>query len=226
MVRLGDWIEMPKYDADGDVIEISLHTVKVQNWNKTISTIPAYSLITESFKNWRGMQEAGGRRIKRSLHIDMTCIRFCTDAMLGKYKKIEYIQEYLDSKEEEIAAYNKKHHIDSSSTANGRHLTNIGLFRAYIERYLKYHPNIHQGMTKLVRQLEPTDKGLPIEIYVFTNNTAWETYEAIQADIFDHIIAVLPEFDLRIFQDPSGNDLMELLNNAPRRPKVHNLGPK
>lgn len=219
MVRIGDWIEMSKHDANGEVIEVSLHTVKVQNWNMTISTIPTHSLITDSFKNWRGMREAGGRRIKRALYIDMKYIRFCTDEMLQRYKKIQYMQEYLEGKEKELAAYHNEHHIDPSHIGNGRHLTNIGSFRAYIERYLNKHPKIHQGMIKLVRQLEPTDKGLPIEIYVFTNTTAWNDYESIQADIFDHIIAILPAFDLRIFQNPSGNDLAEVLAARREQPE-------
>ena len=210
MVRLGDWIEMPKYGADGDVIEISLTTVKVRNWDKTITTIPSYALISESFKNWRGMQESGGRRIKRAVNIDINCIRFLTEEMIERFKKIEYITEYIEQKEKEIAAHNKKHRIDPASIANGRRLTNIGVFRAYVEQYIKHNPNIHQGMTKLIRQLAPTEKGLPIEIYVFTSDTAWGTYEAIQADIFDHILAVIPEFDLRVYQSPSGNDLIQM----------------
>ncbi len=204
MVRLGDWIEMSKYGADGDVIEITLHTVKVQNWDKTITTIPTYSLISESFKNWRGMQEAGGRRIKRSVYIDMTSIRFCTDEMLERFKKIEYIREYLNKKEKELESFNNR--VNPASAVNGRHLTNIGTFRAYVEQYLRNNPNVHHGMTKLVRQLEPSEKGLPIEIYAFTSDTAWENYEAIQADIFDHILSVIPEFDLQIYQSPTGHD--------------------
>ena len=207
MVRLGDWIEMPKYSADGDVIDISLHTVKVQNWDRTITTIPTHALVSESFKNWRGMQESGGRRIKRSLYVDMTSIKFCNNEMLERYKKIRYIQKYIEDKNKEIEEYNRTHYMDSSNVVNGRHLTNIGTFRAYIEHYLKNHPQVHEGMIQLVRQLDPTEHGLPIEIYVFTNNTAWVDYETIQADIFDHILAVVSEFDLRIFQSPTGHDL-------------------
>ncbi|RCX13224.1 miniconductance mechanosensitive channel [Anaerobacterium chartisolvens] len=210
MVRLGDWIEMPKYGADGDVIEISLHTVKVQNWDKTITTIPTHALISESFKNWRGMEESGGRRIKRAIYIDMASIKFCTEEMLERYEKITYIREYIQNKTGEIEQYNKKHNIDFSNVVNGRHLTNIGTFRAYIENYLNNHPKIHRGMIRLVRQLSPTENGLPIEIYVFARDTAWVSYEAIQADIFDHILAVIPEFDLRIFQAPSGHDLRQV----------------
>ena len=210
MVQIGDWIEMPKYGADGDVLEISLHTVKVQNWDKTITTIPTHALIADSFKNWKGMQEAGGRRIKRSIHIDTTSIRFCDEEMLERYSKIQYIKQYIEGKLEEIKAHNDMHGIDSTNIVNGRHLTNIGTFRAYIGHYLKNHPQIHKGMLQIVRQLEPTENGLPIEIYAFTNNTAWAVYEATQADIFDHILAVVPEFDLRIFQNPSGHDFRSI----------------
>lgn len=199
MVRLGDWIEMAKYDANGHVIEISLHTVKVQNWNKTISTIPSYSLITESFKNWRGMQEAGARRIKRCLHVDMTCVRLCTPQMLEKYQEIAYMQEYLEGQA-------------GDGEIPGGAYTNLRLFQAYFERYLTHHPGIHQGMTKLVRQLEPTSKGLPIEVYAFTSDTAWNVYEAVQSEIFDHMLAMLPAFDLRVFQDPLGSDLKKLFD--------------
>ncbi len=207
MVRLGDWIEMPKYGADGDVKEITLHTVKVENWDATISTIPTYSMVSESFKNWRNMKEVGGRRIKRSVYIDITSIKFCDEEMLERYKKIQYIQEYVESKTEDILKYNEKNNIDRSSIVNGRHLTNIGTFRAYMNAYLENHPGIHQGMTRLVRQMEPGEYGLPIEIYVFTNTTKWDDYENIQADIFDHIFAIVPEFDLRVFQRPTGHDI-------------------
>ncbi|MDF2871602.1 MAG: MscS Mechanosensitive ion channel [Anaerocolumna sp.] len=206
MLQIGDWIEMPKYGADGEVTELSLHTVKIRNWDKTITTIPTYAMVTESFKNWKGMQEAGGRRIKRSICIDMTSIRFCDEEMLKKYSRIQYISEYLENKHQEIEEYNKLNGIDPVNMVNGRHLTNIGTFRAYIDSYLKHHPKIHKGMNCMARQLEPTDKGLPIEIYVFINDTAWASYEAAQADIFDHIMAVIPEFDLRIFQNPTGYD--------------------
>jgi miniconductance mechanosensitive channel len=211
MLRIGDWIEMPKYGADGDVIEISIHTVKVQNWDKTIVTIPTHALISDSFKNWRGMREAGGRRIKRAIYIDMTSIKFCTEEMLERFKKIQYIQEYLESKIRDIEEYNRKNNIDTDNIVNGRHLTNIGTFRAYVENYIKNHPKLNKGMLQIVRQLQPTEKGLPLEIYTFTNDTAWINYESIQADIFDHILAVLPEFDLRIYQAPSGHDIKDLL---------------
>lgn len=210
MLRIGDWVEMPKYGADGDVIDISLNIVKVQNWDKTIVTIPTYALISDSFKNWRGMVDAGGRRIKRSIYIDMTSIKFCTDEMIEKYKKIHYLRDYISYKEAEINEYNLTHNINPESVVNGRRLTNIGTFRAYIANYLKNHPQIHQGLIQMVRQLPPEEKGLPLEIYVFTNDTRWTSYEGIQADIFDHILAVAGEFDLRVFQNPTGYDLRQI----------------
>ena len=206
MVRVGDWIEMPKYGADGDVIDVTIHTVKVRNWDKTITTIPTYGLVTDAFKNWRGMSESGGRRIKRSLNIDMSSIKFCTDEMLESFEKFALLKEYLQHKKEEISAYNAEHEVDASQLINGRHQTNIGVFRAYVVAYLKNHPKIHQTMTFLVRHLEPTPYGLPVQIYVFSNDQAWANYEAIQANIFDHLLAALPEFDLRVFQNPTGYD--------------------
>ncbi len=203
MLRPGDWITMQKYDADGSVIDITLTTIKIQNWDKTISTIPAYSLFTESFKNWRGMEESGGRRIKRSINIDMNTIRFCTREMLEKYKKIQYINEYVESKQIEIEHYNQERDFDTGVMVNGRRQTNIGVFRAYLSAYLMNNPDVHKEMTFLVRHLQPTEKGLPIEIYVFSKVQAWADYEAIQADIFDHILAIIPEFDLRVFQYPT-----------------------
>ena len=206
MVQIGDWIEMPKYGADGDVTEISLHTVKVQNWDKTITTIPTHALVADSFKNWKGMQESGGRRIKRSVYIDTASIKFCDEEMLERFSKIKYIRQYIEDKRAEIKEHNETHGMDPSSIVNGRHLTNIGTFRAYIGYYLKNHPQIHKSMLQIVRQLEPTENGLPIEIYAFTNTTAWAAYEGIQSDIFDHILAIVPEFDLRVFQRPTGHD--------------------
>ncbi len=206
MVRVGDWIEMPKYGADGDVIDVTIHTVKVRNWDKTITTIPTYSLVSDAFRNWRGMSESGGRRIKRSLHIDMSSIKFSTDEMLEHFRKFDLIKDYIIQKQKEITTYNNEHTTDHSQLINGRHQTNIGIFRAYIIAYLKNHPKIHQDMTFLVRHLEPTQYGLPVQIYVFSNDQAWANYEAIQADIFDHLLAAIPEFDLRIFQNPSGYD--------------------
>src|SRR5690606_26082400 len=207
MVRVGDWIEMTKYGADGDVIDISLNTVKVQNWDKTITSIPTYALISDSFKNWRGMQTSGGRRIKRSINIDTSSITFCTPEMLERFKKIHYLREYIETKEQEIEAYNTEHNVDRSVKVNGRGLTNIGILRVYIQQYIEKHPKIHKGMTCMVRQLQPEESGLPLEIYAFANSTAWAIYEGIQSDIFDHIFAVAPEFGLRIFQKPTGYDL-------------------
>jgi len=211
MVRVGDWIEMPSYDADGDVIEISIHSVRVRNWDKTITTIPTYALISKSFKNWRGMSESGGRRIKRSLNLDMTSIRFLSDAELENMAKIELLTDYIRNRQQEIEQFNKEHGIDTSEIINGRRQTNAGLFRAYVIAYLKQNPNIHKDMTFLVRQLKPGPEGLPLQIYVFSNDQAWARYEAIQADIFDHLIAALPQFYLRIFQHPSGYDFRKLV---------------
>ncbi|MBD3168864.1 MAG: mechanosensitive ion channel [candidate division Zixibacteria bacterium] len=210
MVKPGDWISMPRYGADGDVIDVSLNTVKVRNWDKTITTIPTYALISESFQNWRGMQESGGRRIKRSVNIDINTIKFCNAEMIERFKRIKYITEYVNKKIEELDKHNKDIEADTSTLVNGRHMTNVGTFRAYVGAYLKNHPMVHQDMTFLVRQLAPNENGLPIEIYVFSKDIRWAYYEAIQADIFDHILAVVPEFELRVFQNPSGNDIQKL----------------
>ena len=210
MVRVGDWIEMPKYGADGDVIDVTIHTVKVRNWDKTITTIPTYSLVSDAFKNWRGMSESGGRRIKRAIHIDLSSIKFCNDEMLECFRKFDLIKNYIAEKQEEITHYNKEHTLNPEQLINGRSQTNIGVFRAYIIAYLKNHPKIHQGMTFLVRHLEPTQYGLPIQIYVFSNDQVWANYEGIQADIFDHLLAAVPEFDLRVFQNPTGYDFSRL----------------
>jgi len=212
MVRVGDWIEMPKYNADGDVIEISLNTVKVRNFDQTITTIPSYALISDSFKNWRGMQNAGARRIKRAIYIDTSSIRFCTDEMIEKFRSIHLLTAYIEEKQREIEAYNAARQINTAIPVNGRRMTNIGVFRAYICNYLKNHPHIHQEMTLIVRQLAAGEHGLPLEVYAFTNETKWTVYESVQADIFDHIFAVAPEFGLRIFQNPSGHDLKSLLD--------------
>jgi len=206
MIRIGDWIEMPKFGADGDVIDVTLNTVKVQNWDKTVTTIPAYALISDSFKNWRGMSESGGRRIKRSISIDMDSIKFCTSEMLDRFESFGVISDYIKSKRAEIEEYNTKLKNDISVVVNRRNLTNIGTFRAYIESYLRSHPKVHKGMTFLVRQLPPGEHGLPIEIYVFSSDQDWINYEGIQSDIFDHLLAVIPMFDLAVFQMPSGSD--------------------
>ena len=210
MVRIGDWIEMPSHGADGDVIDISIHCVKVQNWDKTISTIPTYALVSNAFKNWRGMSESGGRRIKRALNVDMNSIRFVTDNELQEMNKIKLITEYVTGKQREIEEYNQQHGVDTSVLINGRRQKNIGIFRAYIISFLRHHPQINRDMTFLVRHLQPGHNGLPIEIYVFSNDKVWANYEAIQADLFDHLLAALPVFDLRIFQTPSGYDFRHI----------------
>jgi miniconductance mechanosensitive channel len=218
MVRVGDWIEMPSYGADGDVISISIHTIRVQNWDKTISTIPTYSLVSNSFKNWRGMAESGGRRIKRALMIDINSIHFCDDEMFSRLSHIKLLSNYLQTKQEEILEYNRSHQVvqEDDLDINGRRQTNIGIFRAYIIAYLKENPQISRNMTFLVRQLAPTEHGLPLEIYVFSTDKRWAEYETIQADIFDHLFASLPIFGLRAFQNPTGYDL-QLLSAAGQR---------
>ncbi len=210
MVNLGDWISMPKYNADGTVTDISLISVKVQNWDKTIASIPTYALVTESFNNWKGMEDSGGRRIKRSINIDMKSVSFLNKEQIEKFRNYYLLSDYIYSKEKEIEKYNKSLELDDSVVTNGRRMTNLGTFRVYLENYLKKHPKIHQEMTFLVRHLQPTELGLPIEIYVFSNEQEWAKYEAIQADIFDHILSILPEFDLRVFQNPTGDDFQKL----------------
>ncbi|WP_428912337.1 mechanosensitive ion channel family protein [Niallia sp. Krafla_26] len=214
MVRVGDWIEMPKYGADGDVIDISLNTVKVQNFDKTITMIPSYALISDSFINWRGMQSSGGRRIKRSLYVDTSSITFCTQEMIEKFVKVDYLSDYIIQKEREISEYNEKNQIDRNNPVNGRALTNVGVFRAYISNYLKNHEGINQNMTLMVRQLAHSEHGLPLEIYAFTNSVQWAVYETVQSDIFDHLFAVAPEFGLRVFQNPSGADLRTMVEET------------
>ena len=205
MLRHGDWIEMPQANADGDVIDIALHTVRVQNWDKTITTIPTKKFLSESFKNWRGMAESGGRRIKRSIFIDQNTVHFLTVEEVAHLKKFSLLREYLCCKELEIEEWNKC--CNDADPVNLLRITNLGTFRAYGEQFLKNHPGINQRMTLLVRQLPLTPEGLPLELYCFTNTTAWALYEGIQSDIFDHMLAILPEFGLRIFQAPSGADL-------------------
>ncbi len=212
MISVGDWIEMPKYGADGDVEEVGLTTVKVRNWDRTRTTIPTYALISDSFKNWRGMQESGGRRIKRSLHIDMHRVRLLDDKLRAHLEKIRLLEDYLRRKDEEIRAWCESEGYSAREEAgiNGRRLTNLGTFRAYIEAYLKKHPKIHQDMTLLVRHMPPDERGLPMEIYCFTNDIRWAHYEGIQSDIFEHLIAMAAEFDLGVFQEPSGGDIRHL----------------
>ncbi|ASK90084.1 mechanosensitive ion channel family protein [Sphingorhabdus sp. SMR4y] len=207
MLRVGDWIEMPALNADGDVIDIALHTVKVQNWDKTITTIPTHRLISESFKNWRGMSDAGGRRIKRSIFIDQNGIRFLTREEKDGFRRFQLLDEYLGHKQAELGEWNAPIEQAGRDEVNARRVTNIGTFRAYVVEYLRANSHIADGMTLLVRQLDPSPKGLPIEIYCFTNTTDWKAYEDIQSDIFDHLLAILPEFGLRPFQEPSGLDL-------------------
>ena len=211
LFKVGEWIEAPQFGADGDVIDIALHTIKVQNWDKTITTIPTHKLIESSFKNWRGMSESGGRRIKRSINIDMNSIKFCDNSMLEKYQKIDLLKDYIKNKISDISKDNSRTK-NNDNIVNSRNLTNVGTFRAYIHAYLRNNSKIHKEMTFLVRQLTPNSEGLPIEIYVFSNDVNWISYEEIQADIFDHLLAAIKEFDLRVFQNPTGNDFKGLSN--------------
>lgn len=205
MIRIGDWVEMPQANANGDVIDIALHTVKIQNWDMTISTIPTHRFISESFKNWRGMDESGGRRIKRSLHIDLASIHFLDEDEIAHLSRYELLQEYMREKAQRLEEYHGRV-VPDGVIPEPKRLTNIGTFRAYVEEYLKASPQVHEGMTLLVRQLSPTPRGLPIEIYCFTRDTAWDNYEKVQGDIFDHLISILPEFGLKVFQEPAGVD--------------------
>ncbi len=211
MVRIGDWIEMPSLNADGDVIDMSLHTITVQNFDKTFTTIPTNKLVTDTFKNWRGMSQAGVRRIKRSLYIDQSSVHFMSEAEQSKLKEFLLLDQYLDHKSTELVEFNQK--LSNTSPCNQRRLTNIGTFRAYVELYLNQHPNISKHQSLIVRQLQPTEKGLPLEIYAFSNQIAWKDYEAIQSDIFDHLIAILPEFGLKVYQAPSGYDMQIAMSN-------------
>jgi miniconductance mechanosensitive channel len=208
MVRVGDWIEMPQYGADGDVVDVQLHTVKVQNWDKTITTIPTHRLIADSFKNWRGMSESGGRRIKRALNFDLSSVRFLTEEESEHFKRFDLLQDYIDTKSDVLTEYNSEAEIEAD--VNRRRLTNIGTYRAYVWNYLKHHPSIRKDMTLLARQLSPSPQGLPLQVYCFTNTTVWGEYEGIQADIFDHLIAIVPEFGLRLFQEPAGSDISRI----------------
>ncbi|AUG51475.1 mechanosensitive ion channel family protein [Thalassospira marina] len=220
MLSVGDWLEMPKYGADGDVIDIGLTTVKVRNWDNTITTIPTYALISDSFKNWRGMSDSGGRRIKRSLNLDATSVQFLEEEDLKRLYRGRLLAPYLDEKIEEIKQYNSTRSTDLSSLVNGRRLTNLGTLRAYLVAYLRDHPRIRQDMTLMVRQLQPGPEGVPIEIYAFTNTVKWLEYEAIQSDVFDHVLAILPEFGLRIHQTPNGYDMRSLVR-FDREPQHH-----
>lgn len=208
-VRVGDWIEAPKFGADGDVIEVALHYVRIRNWNRSITTIPTHKLAQDSFVNWRGMFEGGGRRIKRAVLIDQTSIRFLDQELFDHLAEIEFLKDYLTQKTKEIEEHNRAHNTDAS-VVNGRHLTNLGTFRAYLVAYLKAHPAINQNLIMIVRQLPPTPSGLPLEIYAFTKDVGWVNHEGVAADIFDHVLAIVSEFDLRVFQVPGGHDLAEL----------------
>ena len=221
MVARGDWIEMPSHGVDGDVIEVGLTTVKVQNFDKTIVTIPTYALISESFKNWRGMSESGGRRIKRAINVDIGSVRFCDDGMLERFGRIRHIADYVASRREEAAQANREQGVDATDIANGERLTNATVYRAYIVAWLRQHPMVHQDMTFLVRHLDPTEHGLPIELYVFCREQGWAAYEAIQADIIDHLFAMAPQFDLRVFQSPSGPDVERALASTADPPRAH-----
>lgn len=219
MVRVGDWIEMKQFGADGDVVDIALHTIKVQNWDKTITTIPTHRLISDSFKNWRNMSESGGRRIKRAMHVDMNSIRFLDEADIERFGKFVLLKDYIAEKKKELEAYNDQvTDGDDNLVANARNLTNIGTFRMYVVQYLKSNPKIHDKMTFLIRQLSPSGDGLPIEIYVFSNDVDWIAYEGIQSDIFDHLLAIVPEFGLRVFQQPTGRDFQSAFTTGDATP--------
>lgn len=211
MLQVGDWIAVPKYGADGRVEEVSLTTVKIRNWDNTIVTLPPYVLVSESFQNWRAMQLTGGRRVKRSVSIDMTSVRFCSAEMLDRYRRIDLIRDYVDQTQRRVEEYDAQHGIDPTEKDHiGLHQTNLGIFRAYLQRYLEREVPINKQMMVMVRQLQPTETGLPMELYFFTDTVDWIKYEGIQADVFDHVLAVIPQFDLRVFQNPSGNDLRAL----------------
>ena len=221
IVRVGDWVEMPQLNADGAVIDIALHTVKVQNWDKTITTVPTKRFISDPFKNWRGMQESGGRRIKRAIYLDQTSVRFLSPDEIARLQRFLLLGQYLSSKQSELLSWNAELADAAQEPANTRRATNLGTFRAYVEHYLRQHPGINQDMTQMVRQLQPTADGLPLELYCFTNTVAWVPYEGYQSDIFDHLLAILPEFGLQVFQHPSGADMRELRRSlhAPAQPE-------
>jgi miniconductance mechanosensitive channel len=214
LVNEGDWIEVPSYDADGEILNISLHSVKVQNWDMTLTVIPTFKLVEAPFKNWRGMQEAGGRRIKRSIHVDVTSVRFCDEEMIGRLREIDLIKDYVETELAALEQWNREHHVNPRSPVNGRQITNLNAFREYVFAYLRSRADLHQDkMTLLVRQLEPGPSGLPIEVYAFTTTVDWIEYEEIQAEIFGHLVAAVPEFGLRLFQEPAGIDFQALLRS-------------
>ena len=211
MLHVGDWISMSKYGVNGRVTEVTLNTVKVRNWDNTIVTVPPYLLISDSFQNWRPMQDSGGRRVMRSVNIDMNSVRFCTPEMLDRFRKIRLLKDYIDETERLIAESNEQAGVENDpEPVNGLHQTNLGVFRAYLERYLRSLAGINQEMMLMVRQLQPTKKGLPVELYFFSKVTEWTVYEKVQADVFDHVLAVIPEFGLRVFQNPAGSDVRDL----------------
>ena len=212
MLRVGDWITVPKHGADGTVIEVTLNTVKVQNFDKTITTLPPYALIKDSFQNWKGMVDAQGRRVKRSINIDMTSVQFCTQEMLDRFRKIDLLKDYIEQKETEIQAYNKEFDINDSILINGRRQTNLGVFRNYLNFYLQSIPGVNrnEGFMCMVRQLQPTETGIPLELYFFSDTSVWVVYEGLQADVFDHVLAAIPTFGLRIYQNPTGQDVLDL----------------
>lgn len=212
MLKVGDWITMPKYEANGIVTEVTLYAVKVRNWDNTITTIPPYMLVSDSFQNWRGMRESGGRRVKRSINIDMNSVKFCTPEMLEKYKKIQLLKDYIEETEQVVKAYNEEHNIDNSVLVNGRRQTNLGVLRAYLLAYLKSLPTVNTELMCMVRQLQPTEHGIPLELYFFSVMKDWVPYEGVQSDVFDHVLAIIPEFDLQVFQSPSGRDLYKMKN--------------
>ena len=212
IIKLGDWVEMPQQGADGDVIDIALHTVKVQNWDKTITSIPTRKFVTDAFKNWRGMRESGGRRIKRAIYLDQNSIHFLSSEEEKHLKNFALLKNYLEEKNKELEEWNKK--FKNESSINTRRLTNVGTFRAYIQKYLESHPKTKKNMALMVRQLAPTSKGLPIEIYCFSDTIVWVDYEGIQSDIFDHIYAIMPEFGLAVFQEPQGKDFLSFAQKS------------
>jgi len=211
LIRVGDWIEMPQFNADGDVVDIALNTVKVQNWDRTFTVIPTHRFLEHSFKNWRGMQDSGGRRIKRSIMLDMSTVRFLNRDEIEGLRRFALLCPYLDAKAAEIADWSERHPEAKAHEVNARRLTNVGTFRAYVAAYLRSRSDIRNDMVFLIRQLEPTPQGLPLEVYVFVADTRWAVYEGVQADIFDHLLAIVPEFDLRVYQQPSGNDVARAL---------------
>lgn len=213
MLKVGDWISMPKYGADGTVVEVTLNTVKVRNWDNTITTIPPYLLVSDSFQNWRGMRDSGGRRVKRSISIDMSSVHFCTHEMLQRYAKIHLLSDYIARTEAEVEAYNEANGVDDTVLVNGRRQTNLGVFRAYLTAYLRSLPTVNQELTVMVRHLQPTEHGIPLELYFFSANKDWVPYEGVQADVFDHVLAIVPEFGLRVYQLPTGR-----LPEAPSNP--------